>query len=342
MTMEPALVTGGSRGLGRALCRQLAAGGSPVAFTYTRDEPGAAETLQIVQSVGAEGRAFKVSVLDTAATAAMVSDLEAAWGRYRRPREQRKRQPESSAGLDGEEDWDRVVDINLKGTFVTSKAVLRGMIRRRGGVILNIGSLVSLISAAGAVEAIAAIVCRKTCSGSSPSRRSATSWSPGSPGLAPSESVRAGELAVDFLPEPVRDPTTGEVVRGQLHRDRVAGQDPDAVHSHLARHVGQDLVAIVHHHPEHRVGQRLDHLALHLDCIFLAHGSSSSPFICVLDGRHMWIRAEMQKALRPRWLSRPGLGVTDRKEPTPESVSRIRRLPQDVGHCLASQLTRDR
>jgi NAD(P)-dependent dehydrogenase (short-subunit alcohol dehydrogenase family) len=43
-----------------------------------------------------------------------------------------------------EEDWDRVVDINLKGTFVTSKAVLRGMIRRRGGVILNIGSLVSV------------------------------------------------------------------------------------------------------------------------------------------------------------------------------------------------------
>lgn len=51
-----------------------------MAFTYTRDEPGAAETLQIIQSVGAEGRAFKVSVLDTAATAAMVSDLEAAWG----------------------------------------------------------------------------------------------------------------------------------------------------------------------------------------------------------------------------------------------------------------------
>jgi len=44
---------------------------------------------------------------------------------------------------------------------------------------------------------------------------------------------------------------------------------------HLAGHVGQDLVAAVHLHPEHRVGQRLDHLALHLDCIFLlAHGLS--------------------------------------------------------------------
>ncbi len=96
-----------------------------------------------------------------------------------------------------------------------------------------------------------------------------------------------------LLLEPVRDPTSGQVVGGQLHRDLVAGQDPDAVHSHLARHVGQDLVAIVHLHPEHRVGQRLDHLALHLDCLFLAHGFSFSPFIGVLDGRPMWMRAEM-------------------------------------------------
>src|SRR6267143_1694867 len=78
-----------------------------------------------------------------------------------------------------------------------------------------------------------------------------------------------------LLLEPVRDPTSGQVVGGQLHRDLVAGQDPDAVHSHLAGHVGQDLVAIVHLHPEHRVGQRLDHLALHLDCVFLAHGFSA-------------------------------------------------------------------
>ena len=77
---KPALVTGGSRGLGRALCRHLAAGGAPVAFTYTRDEPGAAATLQVIQAAGAEGRAFKVSFLDAAATAAMVRELEAAWG----------------------------------------------------------------------------------------------------------------------------------------------------------------------------------------------------------------------------------------------------------------------
>ena len=77
---KPSLVTGGSRGLGRALCRHLAAAGAPVAFTYTRDEPGAAATLQVIQAAGAEGRAFRVSVLDAAAPTAMVRELEEAWG----------------------------------------------------------------------------------------------------------------------------------------------------------------------------------------------------------------------------------------------------------------------
>src|SRR2546430_11535212 len=59
--------------------------------------------------------------------------------------------------------------------------------------------------------------------------------------------------------------------------------------------------------------------------LFRSHSSSFSPFIGVLDGRQMWIRAEMQTVLRTRWLSRPGLAVTDRREPTPERISRIRR-----------------
>jgi NAD(P)-dependent dehydrogenase (short-subunit alcohol dehydrogenase family) len=115
-----------------------------VAFTYTRDEPGAAATLQVIQAAGAEGRAFKVSVIDAAATAAMVRELEAAWGGIDVLVNNASVSQNLPLALMDEEDWDRVVDINLKGTFVTSKAVLRGMIRRRGGVILNIGSLVSV------------------------------------------------------------------------------------------------------------------------------------------------------------------------------------------------------
>ena len=74
-----------------------------------------------------------------------------------------------------------------------------------------------------------------------------------------------------MLLEPVGDPAAGEVVGRQLHRDPVAGEDPDVIHPHLARHVGEDPVPVFHLDPEHRVGQRLDDLALDLDRVFLAH-----------------------------------------------------------------------
>src|SRR6516225_1319372 len=88
------------------------------------------------------------------------------------------------------------------------------------------------------------------------------------------------------------------------------------MHSHLARHVGQDFVAVVHLYPEHCIGQRLDHLTLHLDCVFLAHGFLPSPFMGVLGGRSAWMRAEMTAGARTRWLSRPGLAVTLRASDT--------------------------
>ena len=112
---KPALVTGGSRALGRALCRHLAAAGAPVAFTYTRDEPGVAATLQVIQAAGAEGRAFRVSVLDAAAPTAMVRELEEAWG--------------------------RVVDVNLLGPILCARAVLPVMLEQKAGVIVNVGSV---------------------------------------------------------------------------------------------------------------------------------------------------------------------------------------------------------
>jgi 3-oxoacyl-[acyl-carrier protein] reductase len=139
-----ALVTGGSRGLGRALCREFAVAGARVAFTYTRDEAGAAATRDAVRGAGGEARPFNVSVLDAAATATMVREIEAEWGGLEILVNNASISQNLPLALLEEEDWDRVVDINLKGTFVTSKAVLRGMIRRRQGVVLNIGSLVSV------------------------------------------------------------------------------------------------------------------------------------------------------------------------------------------------------
>jgi NAD(P)-dependent dehydrogenase (short-subunit alcohol dehydrogenase family) len=126
------LVTGGSRGLGRAICSVFATEGARVAFTYTRDDEGARQT---------PGRAFKVSVLDAPATGTMVGELEKEWGALDILVNSAGITQNLPLALMEEADWDRVMDVNVKGTFLTTRAVVRGMIRRKSGVVLNIGSL---------------------------------------------------------------------------------------------------------------------------------------------------------------------------------------------------------
>lgn len=139
------LITGASRGLGRAIGLACARAGARVAFTFTRDEAGARSLNE--QAMGqssspvAEIRSFQVSVLDSEATESMVRELESAWGGVDILINNAGVTQVLPLALLDEEDWDRVMDVNVKGTFLTSKAVLPGMIRRRAGVILNIGSL---------------------------------------------------------------------------------------------------------------------------------------------------------------------------------------------------------
>ena len=136
------LVTGASRGLGRALACGFAEAGARVAITYTRDEAGARGVVDRILKGGAsDARAYKVSVLDVAATEAMVRELEQAWGALDVLVNNAGVSQNLPLALMEEEDWDRVMDVNVKGAFLTARAVLKGMIRQRGGVILNIGSL---------------------------------------------------------------------------------------------------------------------------------------------------------------------------------------------------------
>ena len=88
-----------------------------------------------------EVRAFRVSVLDLPGTEAMVALIEREWGAIDILVNNAGVSQNMPLALMEEEDWDRVMDVNVKGTFLTSKAVLRGMIRRKRGVVLNIGSL---------------------------------------------------------------------------------------------------------------------------------------------------------------------------------------------------------
>lgn len=140
---QVALITGGSRGLGQAMARVFAGEGARVAFSYTRDVKGAQTTLDLCGGA-VHARAFQASVLDAAATASMVAEIERDWGSIDVLVNNAAVSQNMPLALMEEDDWDRVMDINVKGTFLTARAVLRGMIRRKRGVVLNVGSLAGM------------------------------------------------------------------------------------------------------------------------------------------------------------------------------------------------------
>jgi NAD(P)-dependent dehydrogenase (short-subunit alcohol dehydrogenase family) len=138
---KKALVTGGSRGLGRALCVAFAAHGAEVAFSWNSQQAAADETEALCAKQGMPARAFKTSVLDGVAIKSMVKDLEQHWGGIDILVNNAGISQNLPLALMEEEDWDLIMDTNVKGTFLMSRAVLRGMFRRKAGVILNLGSL---------------------------------------------------------------------------------------------------------------------------------------------------------------------------------------------------------
>ena len=83
----------------------------------------------------------------------------------------------------------------------------------------------------------------------------------------------------------IGDPTSGEVVRGELHLHAVPRQDADVVHAHLPGDVRQHLVAVLEFHPEHGVGQRFDDRPLDQDRVVLGLGQDSPPTSCRARGK---------------------------------------------------------
>ena len=135
------LVTGGSRGLGRAMCLAFASHGAEVAFTWSTNQPAAEETVAVCSQRGAPPLPFRASVLDNTAITGVVRDLEQRWGGIDILVNNAGVSQNLPVALMEEEDWDFVMDTNVKGAFLMSRAVLRGMFRRKAGVILNLGSL---------------------------------------------------------------------------------------------------------------------------------------------------------------------------------------------------------
>ena len=144
-----ALVTGGSRGIGRAVCLELARQGARVAVNYAGNAAAAEETVKACQDLGAEAFAIQADVADAAACDAMVKEVLARFGRVDIL--------VNNAGVtrDGlmltmkESDWDTVLDTNLKGAFQCMKAVYRPMMKQKYGRVVNLSSIVGVRGNAG-------------------------------------------------------------------------------------------------------------------------------------------------------------------------------------------------
>jgi len=143
--LGPVLVTGGSRGLGRAIVEALAAEpGSRVAFTFSTAEAAARE---VEAATGA--RAFPFELRDRDRADDLVSEVEEALGPLEGLVNNAGLRRESLLALTSDEDWEAVVDANLGGLFRCCRAVLRGLMVRRRGAIVNISSLSALHGVAG-------------------------------------------------------------------------------------------------------------------------------------------------------------------------------------------------
>lgn len=139
-----ALVTGGSRGIGRAVCLELARQGAAVAVNYAGNSAAAEETVEQCRALGVEAETFRADVADPAACDALVAAVKERFGRLDIL--------VNNAGIarDGllmtakEEDFSQTLDTNLKGAYFCTKAAAKVMLRQKYGRIVCLSSVVGL------------------------------------------------------------------------------------------------------------------------------------------------------------------------------------------------------
>ncbi|MBE3518991.1 MAG: 3-oxoacyl-[acyl-carrier-protein] reductase [Firmicutes bacterium] len=139
-----ALVTGASRGIGRAVALRLAQDGFKVAVNYSADERGARETEEKILESGGEVVLVKADVADFRESERMVNEVIARFGRLDVLVCNAGVTRDALLARMSEEDWDKVMSVNLKGVYNVTRAAARQMMRQRSGRIVSISSVVAL------------------------------------------------------------------------------------------------------------------------------------------------------------------------------------------------------
>lgn len=144
-----ALVTGGSRGIGRAIAQTLAKRGATVVISYAGNEAAATETVKSIVDAGGKAKAIRFDVADSEACGKAVDDVMKEFSRLD------ILVNNAGVAIDGllmrfkDEDWDKTLDTNLKGAFSLMRAVSRPMMKQKGGSIVNVSSIVGEMGNAG-------------------------------------------------------------------------------------------------------------------------------------------------------------------------------------------------
>lgn len=144
-----ALITGGSRGIGKAIAKAFASTGAYVAITYANSSSSAEQVTKEIKELGSDALSIQANSSDFNRANEVIDEVVQKWGKIDIL--------VNNAGItrDGlilrmtEDQWDQVIETNLKGIFNYSKAVARPMMKIRGGSIINMGSIVGLTGNSG-------------------------------------------------------------------------------------------------------------------------------------------------------------------------------------------------
>ena len=145
-----AIVTGGSRGIGRACALRLAEAGCDVAVLYAGNDEAARETVEAIEALGRRARAWKCDVANAEECAAVCKEVASELGCVDVLVNNAGVTRDNLLGRIKDDDFDRVIDVNLKGAFNMVKALYRTWLRNKGtGRIINVSSVVGLMGNAG-------------------------------------------------------------------------------------------------------------------------------------------------------------------------------------------------
>ncbi|HRP94919.1 MAG TPA: 3-oxoacyl-ACP reductase FabG [Rhodocyclaceae bacterium] len=209
---QVALVTGASRGIGRAVALELGGLGATVIGTATSDD-GAAQIGEALAQAGIAGGGMALDVTDAAACEALVAEVDKRYGAVGVLVNNAGITRDNLAMRMKDEEWDAVIETNLKAVFRMAKLVMRGMMKARGGRIINITSVVGSSGNAGQANYAAA---KSGVAGMS----RALARELGSRNITVN-CVAPGFIDTDMtraLPEAARDALLGQIALGRLGR----------------------------------------------------------------------------------------------------------------------------